>query len=499
MHKLLTPHAEFLETARRLTKREHCDTVDSVMVLPFSAFTQALRVDLEERFDASLRGCFREEAETHVASGRAHLVDATSEDRAIVTEPLFRRPMQVGSGDCPFGTAYEAVDTFFNACNTLALCARSCCRVNRPDATPQECVAHLHAVVCRFVSAKASTPPADSRTCDASWAADALLLLNVLYPSELLVGEDAITPAIAMLAPFVQYRLREKGRVDTVLANGADVLDVEAVRRFWSAFDRGDAERCAWKWGVGPFLELLIEHNGSHRTPEPVIARFRTGLERAVRAVWLVHSPDGVARPPAGEHKHPASEAASPAHLARHHIDPVFAGSEEEGVAQRGALVGIKPHSYRQVLAEMLGSHIPDVECNVALNEGGLGLRVSSDPMILDKDGEERTDKSVSPVQTEGDELAYGKRSDKKVGSRRQKHAWDRNALLCKPLFTAIETPLPAARRGRGEFGFSGAFREQAAELAAAHQPSTAEFLRADAIMKNAATPTVAKAVNARL
>jgi hypothetical protein len=505
MHSAMQPHAEFLETARELTGRTERPTVDSVMVLPFSAWTQALRPDVEEKFDASLRGCFREELEVTVATGRAHLPDATAEAAAIVTEPLFRRPQQVSSGDCPFATAYEAVDTFFNAANTLALLARTCAHADNPNATDAQCIAHLHSVVDHFAltSAKHGSrrPHAGPRACDAAWAADALVLLNVMYPTTLTVGDDALLQGIAMAAPYVHNQLRGGHGVAGLYLSDVATTTMEernAVRKFWRAFRRDDPSRCAWKWGVAPLLEVLLANNGSHNPSPHVRRRVKEALESAARAVWLVHSPDGVERPPEGN---PASEVASPMHLARHQIDPVFAGNGELGIAQRGALIGIKPHSYRQVLAELCGAHIPDVDCNVTLNEGGLGLRVSSDPMILDKDGEERTDKSVSPIQTEGDEVAYGKRSDKKTGSIKQKQGWDRNAQRMAPLFTAVEPPRPAAVRARGEFGFSGAFKEEAAAMAAASgaQLQPERQTEAQRLLFRAAEGGVAKRVNARL
>lgn len=508
VHSAMQPHAEFLETARKLTGRGDRPTVDSVMVLPFSAWTQALRPDVEEKFDASLRGCFREELEVTVGTGRAHLPDATAEADAIVTEPLFRRPQQVSSGDCPFATAYEAVDTFFNAANTLALVARCCGHAHDATATSCACVARLHAVVDSFALKRETSehkrPLCGKEPCDAAWAADALVLLNVMYPTTLTVGDDALLPGVAKTAPFVQQLLRGDGGCKAVrhlyLSDVATTTTEERneVRKFWRAFRRDDPSRCAWKWGVAPLLEALLANNGSHNQSRDVRKRVKEALENAARAVWLVHSPDGVERPPRGN---PAAEVSSPMHLARHQIDPTFVGNEELGIVQRGALIGIKPHSYRQVLAELCGAHIPDVECNVALNEGGLGLRVSSDPMILDRDGEERTDKSVSPIQTEGDEVGYGKRSDKKVGSINQKQGWDKNAQRMAPLFTAVEQPRPAAVRARGEFGFSGAFKEEAAAIAAATgaQVQPEQQNEAQRLLFKAAEGGVAKRVNARL
>ena len=105
-------------------------------------------------------------------------------------------------------------------------------------------------------------------------------------------------------------------------------------------------------------------------------------------------------------------------HVGRHHIDPVFVGDDEHNILQRGALIGVKPHTYRQLLASMMGSFIEGVECKAYINEGGMSLRVSSDATILDEEGNNRTSKSISPVQTEGDEVAYGSRTPTRLPGR---------------------------------------------------------------------------------
>jgi hypothetical protein len=492
IHSVLNDYCSFIETCRNLTGREHCDTVDNIMCLPFSPFTQALNPDVEPTADVSLRTCFRQQTETSVSTGRAYLPDATSEDTAIVKEPLFRRPCQVSSGDCPFATSYEAIDTFFNACNTLALLARAYAMQQHQQPTASQCVSHLHSAITNFVTGYSSV----SSDLEGSWAADALVLINVLYPSNLAIGELALLNAVAKAPPACQQALAE-GSAVTRIDNVADLdaVDIRLVKMFWGSFCRDD-NACAWKWGLAPFLTLILNHNGSHDTTPETIAQFRICLENAVRAVWLVYSPDGVSPPPAD---HPAHDAASPMHVSRHHIDPVFVGNQDTGLVQRSCTVGMKQHSYRQVLAELLGSRINEVVCNVALNEGGMGLRVSSDPTILDEEGKERTDKSISPVQTEGDESAYGKRRDKLTGAIAQKYAWDCNALLCKPLFTAIEPPRNAEIRGRGEFGFSQFFQTENAKMAQEGQRMSSSFVTSKRMMREAANPSVANLVNSVL
>ena len=134
-------------------------------------------------------------------------------------------------------------------------------------------------------------------------------------------------------------------------------------------------------------------------------------------------------------------------------IDPVFVGNEKRGIRQRGCLVGIKPHQLRQVCVEAMGAHLPDVVCQVSRNEGGLSLRVSSAADILDEKGQERSAKSISPVQTEADEPAFGGREDKLAGCVLQRKAWDENTEFLTAIFTAIREPLPKERRCRGELG----------------------------------------------
>jgi hypothetical protein len=470
VHSATAKFCDFVESYRKASGREDRDTVDSIFCLPFSPFTQALRPDIEASSDASLRTCFRDEFESSVATGRAHLVDSTSEEMAIVREPLFRRPCQVSAGDCPFATAYESVDSFFNAACALALVASCALKSKSPGASPAECVSHLHVVVSGFVRGPRAP--------------------DSMYPARLEVGRLALHEAVAGGPPMVQRLLAKRKpaapQLGDVRATGAQL---SAARAFWAAFARADPEQCAWTSGLAPLLTLILTHNGSHAVSLEVAAQFKGCIDAATRAAWLVHSPDGRARPPPGS---PLADVEEPSKLSRQHVDPVFCGSVADGVQQRAALVGLKPHTFRQVLAEMMGSFIAGVDCNVAINEGGLSLRLSSDPTILDSDGKQRTEKSISPVQTEGDQSAFGTREDKIEGARRQKEAYDTNAMLLLPLFTSIDPPRSASALARGEYGRAQRLQQRSSALTENEQPCLEQELQAKALLFRSSDPAAA-------
>ena len=494
VHSALNSYCDFIETYRALTERQAADTVDSIMILPFSPFSQALPPDLESTADASLRTCFRDPSQSSVSSGRAYLPDSTSEETAIATEPLFRRPCQVSSGDCPFATSYENVDTFFNCANSMALmcrCLNDWHRRHETAAEPTEPTELMHQVVSMFIMGSCDLTPALS-----CWAADFLVMLNVLYPSSLNVGETAFLEAFAKAAPACHQALEIGKVIDLDHVPGLQEVDRRYARLFWSSFCRADHLKCAWKRGLKPLLKLIIEHDGSHCTPNSTTHKFKECLENAVKSVWLVNSPDGASPPPS---YHPCHTCDSFEKVGRQQIDPEFVGSAEHGIKQRAAAIGLKPHSYRQVLSELLASSIQGVVCNVAINEGGLSLRRSSDPTILDEHGHERTDKSISPVQTEGDERAYGTRQDKIAGAVAQKNAWDVNALMMKPIFTAIEPPRHAEIRKRGEFGMSQFFQAEGAKMRRSGDKLGRRATAARNMLFAASDPAVCREVNPRL
>ena len=292
-----------------------------------------------------------------------------------------------------------------------------------------------------------------------------------MYPSTWSVSHDMIHPTWAAAVPALHQHVRATG----MCAPLCQLVDEELLaqgRQWWKPFSTSDARwktvpdehpcsRSAWypENGVRLLLDALHEHDGRHNVSPETRDRVRTALEKAVQAAWLVHSPDGVQRPPV---ECPAHEAASPSQVSRPLLDPVFVGDDRHGIDARGCLVGLKPFQYRQVCTLAMGAHIAGVQCQVARNEGGLSLRVSSAADILDAKGKPRSAKSISPVQTEADESAFGTREDKILGCREQRAAWDANVAYLAPVFAEVRPPLPRERRLRGAHGRAWSLQQHA-------------------------------------
>jgi len=140
---------------------------------------------------------------------------------------------------------------------------------------------------------------------------------------------------------------------------------------------------------------------------------------------------------------------------------------------------------------------------------------VSSAADILTESGQERSSKSISPVQTgalrpvwpsayddanavrvstEADELAFGSREDKLSGCVLQRKAWDLNAQYLTAVFVGVREPLPLDQRSRGELGVAYQ-QQQAATVRRRDQAGTvAAELDAKRAIEESATGDVARA-----
>jgi hypothetical protein len=466
VHSSTRFYVEALEQARVDAGRADAPVTEGLFSLPFSAWTQALRPDVEATADSTLRYAFRTPEQMATATGRSYMPDATSEDEALLTEPLFRRPCVASVADNPWASCYDHMEGFFNAANTLSVIARV---LSPSDAggSAQIAVDALWSAIDAFHDHDhdhdhrgVATPTAMGADGRHQWAADAcVLLFGALYPATWGINMPMVPKGYAHAAACQARRAAAGERCLPLSELSLQPLDLADCRARWAAFRRGASEggsgneerRCAWKDGLAPLLQLLVANCGSHAVDLEMVRRTRVALERAVRGAWLVHSPDGQTPPP---QPCPAHRCAAPEKVRRPTLDPVFACSDDlETNPARGALVGIKPHALRQLYALLLGAHLPDVLVQVVRNEGSLSLRVSSAADILEQDGGWRSAKSVSATQTESDSVAFGSREAKLLGCVQQRGAWDANALLLAPIIAPVDAPRPANVRKRGEYG----------------------------------------------
>ena len=87
IYACLDDYLESLETLRKHSGREDAPTVDSLMCLSFSPWSQALPPVIEATADLSMRLCVRDPSLLSVQTGKAYLPDSTHEDevRALFT------------------------------------------------------------------------------------------------------------------------------------------------------------------------------------------------------------------------------------------------------------------------------------------------------------------------------------------------------------------------------------------------------------------------------
>jgi hypothetical protein len=484
-------------------------TKTGLFSLPFSGVTQALRPDVESTADSTLRYCFREPAEVSCATGRSYLPDATHEEEAVFTEPLWRRPCQASVGDNPFATSYEYADSVWNVMNALAVIAE---RVGG--------VTKLREHIDDFHYTNGHTASQGAGDGCFLWAADAcVLLFGAIYPRCHAIAQPVVPECYAKAHGFLNRSSNPKHSKEGEDVFGqplyycvpGDPKSGEGKRLYdqgvniWKRFTTRAAELCPWRVGVAPMLELLLKHKGSHHLTREDIGALRERVNAlASRAAWLAYSEDGV-RPPAAPH--PLAECATANDVRRPHLDPVFcAQGEELEIEPRGCLVGLKPFQLRQLYALLLGSDLlPHANLNpshpgvqVVRNEGGLLLRESALPTILEMDGSKRSCKGVSYTQTESDQPAYGSRKAKVYGASLQMEAWDSNTRILAPLFCAISEPQTREWRACGEFGDPSWLRTYLEEQAVARgTPQDDEVWARRKLEAAAASDLASRAVHA--
>ena len=406
VHKVLDDYVDALRRVADDQGRGSSNTCEGLFCLPYAAFTQALRPDVEATADSTLRYCFRNPHEVSCVTGRSYLCDATAEEDAIVTEPLFRRPCQCSVGDNPFSTSYPYVDSVFNAMNALSLIARECGGVDE-----------LHGLICTLHNNERHRSSGPCLT----WAADAcVLLFGVIFPNTHAIAEPVVSQSYARLLPALA-KVERGAACDWTLDELIGEELAGQARSMWKRCTRPHAHLCPWRVGIAPFLSIIMRKMGSHHNTPSELGEFRTALNTLCsKCAWLFYSEDGL-KPPAPPN--PASGCKTMNDVRRPTLDPIFvACGDSLSTNPRGGLVGLHPFQLRQIYSLMLGAHLVD-EVQCVRNEGaharararsrsctrasfifrfprsrtgGLLLRESSLSTILEKDGSKRSAKGIA-------------------------------------------------------------------------------------------------------
>lgn len=458
VHRCYESHDSGLETIRKEAGITEA-TSDNIQCLAFGPYSERLPPHIVESADPTCGKQFRNPCDSMNSAGLAFQVDGTLADLSIMRAPLIRRLSTTSPRDNLFASAHPYVQVFFNAMCTFALLARTAFRTcnpktdqQDPDASPATELRFLFDLIHAFHTG--SPIPKGSTFL---WASHACILLNVCYPADTAIAVNIIHDVYAMAPSVCVDVMKEQAaRGDAVVgapltSMGFSEHGLRAANSFWTSFSR-NRNVCKNAWdAISPLLERILERDGTYDNTLADINLMALDLDTALRAVWIVHSPDGTAAPVA-----PSALAgvANTTRILAKHMEPIFVGrvnadgSREDA---RGSVIGCMPCAYHQILTLLMGAHIDGTNVQYSRNEGQLCYRPSSAADVLTKKRKHRSCKSISLFGTEGDEQCAGTRDEKLAMCRLQRLAWKQNISIMKPLFYAIAIPKPDSIRIRGD------------------------------------------------
>ena len=447
LHAYLDPYVKAMERLDERLGTSKTAAVSNLQCLPFGPYSERLPTHVVEGSASTAPLRFRNPNDAVGADGRAFQVDSTVPDVSIMREPFFARPGVTAPTDNPLAQCQPYVTTFLGAAALLATFATTleAAQGRAPSASSQQAAPkELLRLVRAYVLGPEDAEP-DARF---AIARDACVVLNAMYPRSARVDEPTIHEAFARA-----YNQKGTANPDRNLrwlfAGGtpAERAWCGEATEWFGRFVRPEAG--AWK-ELAPLLGLLIERDGSFDNSLDDLDAMAEALERAVRGAWYGHSPDR-ARAPA--EPSPLAGVPSATMVMPEHVNPVFVGNadKEPYVHARGSIVGLMPMGWQQLLHTLLGAHRPDVNAaQYFRNEGQLAYRASSAADLRTQGGKDRSAKAISCVGVDGDEQAFGTRSEKLVMCRLQRSAWTKNLDLVRGLCLGIAPPRSKEARGKG-------------------------------------------------
>lgn len=350
LHAFLDDSVAAMEALRDIAKIKD-STVDSIQVLPVGPFSENLCPASTPELDQASNLAFRNPFDRLSTDGFSFIPDMTLEDASVFGPPLVQRVAVRNSLDNPYASVHEHVSSWFEAAALLSVFATVL-----SSGSPRERVEHLRESLDAFHKGGVTQP-------EAFYASRAAVLLSSMYPSEFSISRESIELAYAAAAGPAMKAFRRGDCADL-----SDLLEnnelLEKGRAYWAKFDTG------WP-KLSPLLEAMVRMDGTCDLSLQQLASFRTLVDRAMRAAWDVALEGDTPRP-----HHPLSGLRSAEEITSVHMNPIFCMQPDE-TYPRGALIGMKPGSFRSLLCLLLGADRVN-EVQVYRNEGGLLLRPSS-------------------------------------------------------------------------------------------------------------------------
>ena len=428
MHTALASLCDAYTFLRKASGTENNDTVMSIQVLPFSPFTEAVPPLFKNaRWNSFRRDTVSPSIPMHSST---HQPDATLPEASVMNTTLL--------DGCRVQDT-QTIDNIFENCNTnvsvvllvasiVDTVARTILQLEggeiRNDSyTTERAMQSLYSVLEEVHSDEHVRLPRWKSVL----AFDALVLFNVLAPQTFGISEYVVLRAYS-IAPGAVAQNDAVRRLRDV--PGISHQDISEALEYWSRLKRRGDSHSFWDSTVD--LVCCVRRCGTTFSNSISDMRRVAGtLEKWVRSIWHLHSPDGASPPGMW----------SPLHCCKHpslmrSLDVVGVYVDRDKVpqmnrkVQRGALFGIDYSALNQVLCLLNASRLPDVIVNYARNEGSICLRTSCNALKTDTNGNKPSMKSTSATYDDNDFEASGDREAREESARRQTEAWRKNNEL---------------------------------------------------------------------